>query len=212
MSCSENNTVLLTTAEVRWFYRGDVPSRFREWFLDDGLASTESLRTDQYLLGSGTEGLGIKFRNGRIEIKQRFGQPESMVLTDGASGIVECWRKWGFPVSSANKNRALLETQDAWMSIQKTRMVHDYRLDFSDALAPVIPSDKADRMCSVELTDVCIENESWWTLAFEALGPADNLRHTLTCVARHVLRPLDWADLELANSQSYPRWLQRFTE
>ena len=53
--------------------------------------------------------------------------------------------------------------------------------------------------------------EAWWTLGFEATGPAERLRSELEATAAFVLTPPLPGELELGmnDSMSYAEWLWR---
>ena len=63
--------------------------------------------------------------------------------------------------------------------------------------------------CDVELTEVSIIGQDWWTLGFEASGPSDLLESTLEATARLVFNhPLPGgAEPGLDESKSYQQWL-----
>jgi hypothetical protein len=61
----------------------------------------------------------------------------------------------------------------------------------------------------VELTEIRVDGQAWWTLGFEATGPASQLRTQLEAAAALVFaQPLP-GGMELAtdHSQSYLQWL-----
>lgn len=61
----------------------------------------------------------------------------------------------------------------------------------------------------VELTEVSIIDQDWWTLGFEGSGPADLLLSALEATAQLVFnQPLPrGADPGLDESKSYQQWL-----
>jgi hypothetical protein len=63
----------------------------------------------------------------------------------------------------------------------------------------------------VELTEVGVRGEAWWTLGFEATGPAEALRGELDAAAALVFdRALPGGvELGMDNSWSYAQWLGR---
>ncbi len=65
--------------------------------------------------------------------------------------------------------------------------------------------------CAVELTAVDLRGESWWTLCFEATGPADALRRELDAAAALVFADALPGGVELGmdDSGSYVQWLCR---
>ena len=63
--------------------------------------------------------------------------------------------------------------------------------------------------CEVELTEVHTRGQDWWTLGFEATGPADRLRSELEATAALVFAQALPGGVEprLDESRSYARWL-----
>ncbi|MBN1248890.1 MAG: hypothetical protein JXC32_14610 [Anaerolineae bacterium] len=201
--------MVLKTAEVRWFYMGIVPSRLLAWFVaPDDRVTSEPPRTDHYLLVKDTDALGIKYREGRIEVKQRLGSSRHVVFSEDTAGLVEQWQKWGFPLESAAEDCATLEALDAWVAVEKARWLRDYRIDSDGRISVLDVPDLSIPSCSVELADLRVGDQRAWTLAFEAVGPTGTLTHTLERVARQVLGTLGGYALRAADSYGYPRWLQ----
>ena len=73
------------------------------------------------------------------------------------------------------------------------------------------PGPAGDLACAVELTEIRTGGEAWWSLGFEATGPADLLRRALQATAALVFaRPLPGGvELGTDNSRSYAEWLRR---
>jgi hypothetical protein len=63
--------------------------------------------------------------------------------------------------------------------------------------------------CEVELTEVRTRGQDWWTLGFEATGPADLLRSELQATAALVFAQALPAGMEPGpdESRSYVEWL-----
>jgi len=61
----------------------------------------------------------------------------------------------------------------------------------------------------VELTEVRADGRDWWTLGFEATGPAGGLRTELEAAAALVFAQALPSSVELGidDSQSYAQWL-----
>ena len=75
----------------------------------------------------------------------------------------------------------------------------------------VLPGLGEEPGCAVELTEVSLRGEAWWTLAFEATGPAGLLRSQLEATAALVFDHALPGGMELGteNSMSYAEWLRR---
>jgi hypothetical protein len=63
--------------------------------------------------------------------------------------------------------------------------------------------------CEVELTEVRTNGQDWWTLGFEATGPADLLRSELEATAALVFTQALPGGVEPGtdDSRSYAEWL-----
>ena len=200
-----------TTAEVRWFYPGARPERLAAWFARDDPATDNQLpRVDHYLRLAESDGLGIKLREGRIEIKQRH-TSAPVALTPEAAGLLELWRKWGFGLTANAENGAAVGVDAAWIPVEKRRWVRTYQVASDGAVEPILRSLAPVRECSAELTEVLIGRRAWWTLGFEAAGDEATLTSTLKAVARHVLAEMGPHTFALHDSYGYPRWLQRLS-
>ncbi len=200
---------MLSSAEVRWFYAGKIPAKLRSWFRKLAAdAEPQPLRIDHYLLERDTDAVGIKFREGRVEVKQRQGERRLISFGPGWDGYVESWRKWGFPLAKAQRRGQAFESFDNWIAVQKKRRVVTYSISPKGKLI-ALPGDAGGECgCSVELTQVRIKKTPWWTLGFEAKGHPENLESTLEQVARAVLNGSAPLTFKLTDSLSYPGWLQ----
>src|SRR5947209_14351029 len=65
--------------------------------------------------------------------------------------------------------------------------------------------------CAVELTEIRVHDQDWWSLGLEATGPADLLSAGLQATAALVFtRPLPGgAEFRMEDSMSYAEWLRR---
>jgi hypothetical protein len=74
-----------------------------------------------------------------------------------------------------------------------------------------VPGLGGEPRCAVELTEVDVHGEAWWTLGFEATGPAEALRGELDAAAALVFAQALPGGLELGmdDSKSYAQWLRR---
>ncbi len=74
-----------------------------------------------------------------------------------------------------------------------------------------VPGPGQESRCAVELTEFDVRGEAWWTLGFEATGPAEALRGELDAAATLVFEqaPPGGVELGMDNSGSYAQWLRR---
>lgn len=64
-----------------------------------------------------------------------------------------------------------------------------------------------DNGCSLEVTQLLIQNELWWSLALEANGEDDRLMANLQATARTVFNTYQEVKLLATDSYAYPHWL-----
>jgi hypothetical protein len=192
------------TLEVRWIFPGELASAVAGWFARFPIKTT--VLEDAYLLDPHLPGLSVKVRAEQaLEVKMYRGSPGLLEVAGRAGGRLESWQKWSFPHGPAS-----LDGRDSagWRPVSKRRRISRFSLAGRLARA----SDQAlseGPACAVELTDVHAHGEAWWTLGFEATGPANVLRSELEAAAALVFAVALPGGLELGvdDSRSYAQWL-----
>ena len=194
------------TAEVRWILPGQLDAALVRWFgrFPAGMDSRE----DAYLVDPLLHGLSVKIRAGRrFEVKVRDSSPGILDVADRVRGRIEAWRKWSFPIG-------LLKLDDAgspsWAVVHKRRWTIRFQLVSGrpTAEAPELTGESA---CGVDLTEVRSGGATWWSLGFEATGPATLLSGTLrrTAALLFAETPPGDPEFDMSHSQSYVEWLSR---
>ncbi len=202
---------MLKTTELRWFCQGPLPDTVERWFQQDCPGeSPEPLeeREDLYLLTAGCEHLSAKLRQEKLEIKWRGAELGALQLAKESEGQAEEWLKWICADLTAERivPEAIVAT-GPWVKVAKARSQRKYQVFPDQSLAVVPVNQSIDQGCTVELTQLKITGKSWWSIAFEASGKANNLRGTLQPVARWVLTTYPGPKLRLRDSYAYPKWL-----
>jgi hypothetical protein len=187
--------------EVRWILRGQLADAVTGWF---GRFPAETMAVeDAYLLDPYLPGLSVKVREGRaLEVKMYRGSPGLLEVAGRARGRLEFWQKWSFPHGPPSPGSG---DAAGWRLVSKRRRISW----FAQATGMGIPQLTQQPGCAVELTAVDLRGEPWWTLGFEAKGPADALRRELDAAAASVFADAlpGGVALGIDNSQSYVRWL-----
>ena len=196
----------LSTVEVRWILSGQLDAAVVGWFgrFPAGLDSRE----DAYLVHPVLRGLSVKIRAGQLlEVKQYHGSPGILDAAGRARGRIECWKKWSFPFGPLGPDDA---GPPGWTVVYKRRRMSRFRLAGGQLMADVAERATGPE-CGVELTEVRSGGGTWWSLGFEATGPADSLRRTLEGTAALVFAQALPGDMELdlGHCQSYADWLSR---
>ncbi len=196
----------LSTVEVRWILPGELDAPVAGWFRRFP-GWTES-REDAYLIRPVLRGLSVKLRAGReLQVKLCYGCPGNLYAAGRARGRLESWRKWSFPFGPLGPYDA---GPPAWSVVHKRRRISQFRLASGRIMAGN-PGRATEPSCAVELTEVSSGSETWWSLGFEATGPADLLSSTLQRTAALVFARALPANVEfdMSHCQSYADWLSR---
>jgi hypothetical protein len=201
---------MLATMEVRWFYSGTLPTDVLAWFLQRERRPVDPpSRVDHYLPVAEGDSLGIKLREGRLELKQRHRRLGVVRLHRRAVGIVEHWRKWSFPLAGINDGlTSVAHPASGWIGVYKRRRLQRFQVLEEGNLVATSSQHYPDQGCDLELTEVRAVGATWWTVAFEAFGREDSLQESLGLVADSILSITDPPLLAAEDSYGYPRWLQ----
>jgi hypothetical protein len=196
---------MLPTVEARWFMAGRPAEEVQRWFERRGPVTNAQPRTDSYLCLPGMTSIGVKLREGKLEVKRRDIDFGLAPLGSRATGRLGLWRKWSFTVAGTDRTEA---PDDDWISIEKKRRLRKYAISGITGLTAVDPDSFPERGCSVELTEMNVRDVEWWSVGFEAFGPDEaHLRGTLELVATTCLDSQDHPALHAENSFDYPEWL-----
>lgn len=185
------------TAELRWFTK-IRPAQLADWF--DGLPAQRTVleeRTDEYLpTGSGR--VGIKIREGRLEVKVRSARQSWQPDSGELEGLLECWTKRGFelPPGEVSANA------EAYLQVHKTRKTVIVTWPGPDYHKPGTDSPEG---CQVELTHLSVAGEQWYTFGLE--WPDDQWEAQTGAWLAGLLAG---RDVRKAESMGYAAFLRRF--
>jgi hypothetical protein len=192
--------------EVRWIFPGELAPAMARWF---GRFPAQTIALDDaYLLEPHLPGLSVKVRAGRaLEVKAYGGSPGLFEVTGHARGRLESWEKWSFPCVQPSQVGG---DASGWRLVSKRRRITWFSLVDGEARCCPPGLGEGPR-CAAELTEFCTGGEAWWTLGFEATGPASLLRTELRAAAALVFAQAmpRGGELDMGNSRSYPQWLRR---
>jgi hypothetical protein len=198
----------IRSLEVRWIFSGQLETAVTEWFAR--FPAELETREDIYLLSPHLPGHSVKLRaSAALEVKAYHGSPGILDVAGRARGRLESWRKWSFPFGSLGPGSG---DPAGWRPISKTRRISRFSLASETIRVPGHRPDGGERGCAVELTEVLIRGQAWWTLGFESVGPPGVLRSQLEAAAALVFAETLPGEAEpgLANSRSYAEWLRQW--
>jgi hypothetical protein len=193
---------------VRWFYEGSLPPAVLEWFQrDEPEPEVQPRRLDYYFHIAGVDSLGIKLREGRIELKQRELQWPNTALHKRVHGVLEQWCKWGFGLADPVTSLAATGVPaSVWIGVEKKRIVRRYDVS-GNCVRAAGGGEYPGRGCVWELTEIGISGRPWWSLGLEAYG-GEEVREDLVRVAQHLLVDGEPPTLRAEDSFSYPELLE----
>jgi hypothetical protein len=199
-------TEAVRSLEVRWIFPGQLEAAVAGWF-GRFPAGVES-REDTYLLDPQLRGLSVKIRGGgALEVKVYRGSPGILEVAGRARGRLESWQKWSFPVSPLSPDSG---DPAGWRPVGKRRRISRFSRASGEIVARA-PGLGQEPRCEVELTEVRAGGQDWWTLGFEATGPAGLLRSELEATAALVFGQAVPGGVEPGpdESRSYAEWLSQ---
>jgi hypothetical protein len=216
-----------STLEVRWFLPGALEgsgSSLENWFRTRPrhgggdapplawVPAPPAWRQDRYLMIPGHDDMGIKWREGRLEIKGREASLGYRMFAPGIEGLCERWIKWSYAGDAvAHRLRELFRggAANGVVLVEKRRLQRMLAIDAAGRVTEIGPNEPRARGVNVELAQIQVvgsARETHWSLAFEAF-PGD--RHRAEPFVQVVAAFLENCPaLPLADhSMSSPRWL-----
>lgn len=215
---------MLTSTEIRWFFEGLPPAEVEQWFCRGDMQCKAPLREDHYLVFPASTSVGVKSREGRLEIKSLIKTLGVRRFGADAAGNVQMWEKWSCVEFSATDFEQLLRCDASlWVTVAKERTLRKFSLE-GDSPAEVQAGQVfSHEGCNVELTKITVQGAAHWSFNCEAYGEPSRIEGYLHRVAERFLaderRPRTFktgaagADAFSApNSFSYPEWLGRLAK
>jgi hypothetical protein len=201
--------------EIRWFYNHNF-DEIKDWWNGNDLPfNDEGERLDYYIFIPNVDDIGIKNREGRLEVKWRIPNSQKRFETPKLEGLIEEWVKWGWSDSKPQINDPLFDFLSEYpkgpmIKILKRRLSRKFKLFSNDKYEPVEWIDLSESGFSMELTEIILEESKWWSVGFETLGNKITLESFQTKIKEMSSKiPLK---LKLENSYGYPKWISRVLE
>jgi hypothetical protein len=200
----------IATAEIRWFIPGNIPENVSVWLaLQKGTREEQSPRSDLYLVLPGQDSLGIKLREGRIEIKKRLAIHEDLEAP-GITGRVESWIKWSVKAEDELTPEHLLSHDPShWISINKKRCLQKYEIGDEGNLMPHRMEGFPPEGIAVELSELNAGDDSWWTFGLECFGNSEQVYPDLMTFIPSLTDGFPCGELIHSRSSGYPEWIRR---
>ena len=210
---------MISSHEVRWFLEGCVDQHpaLRHW-VEEGVADPKWTgrlggKPDAYLIVPGAADMGIKWREGQLQIKGLESSLGTQKFTGSFEGKVERWMKWGY------EGKFVEDAFAPWfksssgapqiVEVHKTRFLRKVRLN-PFTLKPIEVDSKTliDRGGALEVIDLRVGTQAFTSVAFEAFPNDSGMHRDFTVFVNAFLGKLGRIELTESNSMSYPAWLQ----
>lgn len=218
---------MVASQEVRWFFNGsvDAHAELKSWIekfcpleKDDPIAppiwkGRLDGKPDMYFLIPGQIDMGIKWREGQLQIKGLQSSLGTQLFHGGHIGNVERWVKWSYAgqlienavypwVSSAPKQGPHK------IEIFKRRCLRKVRMDPQSGQSREVDATRSvDRGANIEVADLTVASKSYCSIGFEAFPDDSGMHAAFSRLVNDFLEGLPNVKLTSANSMSYPEWL-----
>lgn len=141
--------------ELSWFGPGEAPAALTRWLAAlDAPHTASGPRSDAYFLGAGP-GLGIKFRDGSLEVKECEGVADTW-RHGPWQAPAERWRKWRF---AADEHTAPDDAR--WCAVRKSETGVRWWFDAQDRPA----GDGAAQRVTLAVQHLTVAGSAYWRLA-----------------------------------------------
>jgi hypothetical protein len=211
--------MMLRSAEVRWFISGALPGEVLSWFKAGQALDSEGVQVHEYLVFQDCQSVGVKLREGRLEIKAILAASQPLSLEPGIQGRTEEWVKWSFESEGLQTIDPALHQAGCWLKVYKERFLRTFSADGGNLVEVIArPGPELGSLlrmgCNIELTRIEVEviPRFWFSLGFEAFGPSA-LATKILLEAIHLFFQghggMPGISLGERDSLSYPAWLAK---
>jgi hypothetical protein len=210
--------------ETRWFLDGDPHQHeaVSDWFENYRPFDSEGNvgppnwlsriggEPDSYLLLPGYSSMGIKWREGTLQVKGLVADLGERTFGDHHEGRVQRWIKWtldSLPPTYRDLFHGETGLRVEKARVQKVRALRLFRLDKANDPTEVEPGLCLERGLAFELTDLERAGRRYCSLAFEAFPGDEVMAREFCAVVECLLGGLSLVALDAGQSLSYPAWL-----
>lgn len=195
---------MFKSKEIRWFSQTENSS-ISKWFEENSYIFENTIpRKDFYLPLQEKEDIGIKLREGSIEIKHRTERSEKEKLLSRAEGYFEKYIKWSFTSAEEDSlyQEIVEEEKYDWVGVSKERLAFKLKKDPDEGIVRVKADEFIPSGCQIEYTRVKLKDEVWFTFGIEWFGD-EELNFDLSLIDEI----LGETDLKAENSMGYAEFL-----
>jgi len=213
---------MVYSAEVRWFFKNQTEfAVIEKWFNARNLYFAGNWeRADIYLQQPGLHNLGVKIREGKVEVKVLLADRGVLPLPNGQSGLVNDWGKYSFGLQESDEeNKNLLQQfsreqlgtgMELWVRVDKERLWQKFSVNLAEeSITPVAQDSWPAEGCGVELTKIKVNQQTFYTFGLEAFSKSRQEPANLELVLNKIIPEMPGASLRNSQSNSYPGFLEK---
>ena len=192
-----------SSIEWRCFGRGAKPEALLANFLVSG-ARREPDRTDTYFVFPHAQTVGVKLREGMLEIKAFVREGPLVQMGAYGQAPLEYWEKssWSDPILVERAARLWERRVHKMRQVTKKRWIHTLQAPSGDASEP--------SCCQLELAELSVSGKAFWTIGVEGYPAKPETEDLVREVFQRKFP--EWKRLFPEESNvvlaSYPGWLQ----
>ncbi len=195
------------TIELRWFYRGTIPAEMGKWFqaLGTPLEPIDT-RSDLYLQSRSPD-IGLKLRQGNLEVKYRQQESGNLTIEGVSESRAERWSKCICGDRESGLTPTSIASKPGWIKVDKIRDRRLYRVDFEPEIVLTQIATPTAGIAAIELTQLQVATQNWWTLACEYFGSDLDLDRQFLLLVRALRSGIPDLQIGAPISCGYPQWL-----
>ena len=212
---------MVYSAEIRWFFKNKFEVELIEkWFNSQSQVFADKWdRADIYLWQPGLDKVGIKIREGKVEVKVLLADRGEVPFSNHNAGLVNDWVKYSFGLQESDaENQNLLHQFSAgklntdkplWVRVDKERLLLKFSVNPADKSVQRVPENTwPPEGCGVELTRIKVNQQTFYTFGLEAFSNTQLERCNLEVTLERIMPDMPVSGLRRQQSYSYPGFLQ----
>ncbi len=206
--------MMVSSQEARWFLDGNIDNHvpLQRWVENGPFSPQWSGRLggkpDIYIVIPNASDLGLKWREGQLQIKGLESTLGIHQFRGGHAGVVERWLKWSYRGAEIESRFGKWFHDGRHIEVFKTRCLRKFRLNpFTHQIVEVEASAAIDRGGCLEVTDLRVNEKAYVSIAFEMFPNDPAMPQDFSALADMLLETLP-VRLSAESSLSYPGWLQ----
>jgi hypothetical protein len=196
---------MASSKEIRWFTRTENKN-ITKWFAKHNMSFASIKPRVDFYLDTEKRNMGIKLREGNLEIKEKIGKGKEEKLSSNIEGVYEDWDKWSFKLSEKDElSKSILnDSSSNWIEVSKERIGIKLTRNHHNVNILMDIKEIVDYGCQIEYTKLVINDSEYFTFCFEWFG-----KKTIGLEQSLLKQITGNSSLDIQDSYGYPEFLGR---